>query len=491
MIRRSKTTIAAITYHLRGLVSCTRAPLLIALLFAAYRLLNQDLVPLIADEPIFLRSARAQIFNAHWVSASPLVGNQGLHYGPTILWFYGLLYKVFGSGPVPQFLIMTLLVTAANCSAAFAIGRYFAPRSQVPAALVALVASSPFHFLWSRMCWDQSVEILSGFSVAILCTKARLRPGRAAVVGILMGLAVSSHLMVTLLAIFIGIYFLLSSRRWWRLLNAAIYGATVLALNIPYIRFLAKGPKPSMPPGTPLTLENFTTCLLEPLRVATTQNISYFFDSEWSSFVKAVGTIGHLPDYTSQEWAVLSVLLVALVWIAVKGPRRQRRFAAFAVAFWIGYAVFLAQRNLGLHPHYQFPSWWVVLAGAAAVLATLAQRDRGLYRFGLLVVWGVAILQMGFIVQWMSYIRERGGTRGIHYGATLAQQISAVRSACHHKGDPIVIESHVTVFGDSILYLASALKECDGKVVTVSETGPGTRVRLEYESSDSARLVVR
>jgi len=465
-------------------------PLAVALLFSAYRLLNQDLVPFISDEPVFLRSAREQILNGHWVSASPLVGNQGLHYGPTILWFYGLLYKVFGSGPAPQFVTMTLLVTAANCCAAFAIGRYFMPRSQVPAAMVALVASSPFHFLWSRLCWDQSVEILSGFSVAVLCTKVRIRPRRAAVLGILMGFAVSSHLMVTLLATYIGLFLLLSSRRWGRLVNPAIYGICILAVNIPYLRFLANGPKPSMPPGTPPTLESLTTCLLEPLRITTTQDVSYFFDNDWSSFVKSAGILGHLPDYTSHQWAVLAVLLAALSWIALKGPRRQRRFAALAVTFWVGYAVFLAQRNLGRHPHYQFPSWWLVLAGAAAVLSMLAQRDRGLYRVGLGVVWGVAILQMGFVIEWMSYIRERGGTRGIHYGATLTEQIAAVRSACDRGRSRIAIDSRVTIFGESIEYLASSLEECKGKVVTVSGTGPGTVVQLEYVGQ-SARLAVR
>jgi hypothetical protein len=466
-------------------------PLTIALLMAGYRLLNQDLVPLIADEPIFLRSAREQIFNAHWLSASPLVGNQGLHYGPTILWFYGLLYKLFGSGPAPQFLIMTLLVTAANCCAAFAVGRCFMPRTQLPAALVALVASSPFHFLWSRMCWDQSVEILSGFSIAVLCTKARLRPRRAAVVGVLMGLAISSHLMVTLLAMFIGLYFLLSSRRWWRLINAATYASCILAINVPYLRFLARGPMPQMPAGARLTLESFMACLLEPLRVATTQGIDYFFDADWLSFVESAGVIGHLPEYSSKQWAVLVLLLVALIWTSMKGVRSQRRFARFTVAFWIGYAAFLAQRNLGVHPHYQFPSWWVTLVGVAAVLSRLALRDRGLYRFGLGMVWGLAILQMVFVVEWMSYIRQRGGTRGIHYGSTLAGQTTAVRSACSRKGDRINLQPHVTVFGDSIEYLASALKECDGKVVTVSSSDSGTAVRIEYESDRSARLVAR
>jgi hypothetical protein len=466
-------------------------PLLVGLLFAAYRFFNQDLVPFISDEPAFLRAANEQLLTGDWVSASPLIGNQGLHYGPTVLWFYGCLHKLLGPGPGGHILVMTILVTLSNVCAALAIGRFFVPKSQVAAALVAFVASSPYHFMWSRMAWDQSVEILSGLSVAILCTDAPLRARRAGAVGLLMGFAVSSHLMVTLLAALTGAYFLLASRGWRRLWNSVTYGCCILLVNIPYLRYLTKSPRPDMPSGGPVALEGILSELLEPLRVSTTQQIQYFFDSDWTSFSKEAGPIGLLPQYCDQQWAVVGALLVALVWAAAKGPRKHRSIAAFALVVWVGYAVFLAHRHLDPHPHYQFPTWWVILAAVAAALSRFVARDRSLYRIGIGVVWAVAFVQMLFVVQWMSYIRNHGGTRGIHYGATLSEQTQAVREACLRPGKRTIIDSEVTIFARSIEYLASAIPSCRDKEITVSNSAFGANVRLKYLQSDSAFLVVQ
>ena len=74
---------------------------LLALLMLGYRLVNLDLLPFINDEPRFLAAAHGQLGTGQWLSASPVMGTQGMYYGPSVFWFYGVVQLVLARAPAP------------------------------------------------------------------------------------------------------------------------------------------------------------------------------------------------------------------------------------------------------------------------------------------------------------------------------------------------------------------------------------------------------
>ncbi len=78
------------------------------------RPVDLDLASFILDEPQFLDVARAQLSTGQWRSASPLVETLGLHYGPTVFWFYGLVQSVFGDADRTNITAVCLMLTVAH-----------------------------------------------------------------------------------------------------------------------------------------------------------------------------------------------------------------------------------------------------------------------------------------------------------------------------------------------------------------------------------------
>ncbi len=193
-VRRLGDTLLALRSSPTALLKFLAA--LAALAMVAYRFANFDLVPFILDEPYFLTAAREQVLSGHWVSASPIQGTQGTTYGPTVLWFYGVVHQLFGSAPQTSILAMCALVTLSHVALAVALTRLFRGDALFLAALLALVAASPYQFFWSRLAWDQMVNVGASCTVALLCLPGP--PGwiRRVALGLVLGFAISSHLMV-------------------------------------------------------------------------------------------------------------------------------------------------------------------------------------------------------------------------------------------------------------------------------------------------------
>ena len=203
----------------------------------AYRYANLRWVSFINDEPAFLTAARAQLGDGHWVAVSPLVGKQGLHYGPAVLWFYGVVHKVFGSDPSTHIFAMLTCMVAAHVALAFGIGRRFG--ALAGAASLALIASSPYQFFWSRLAWDQCVDIGSALVAFMFCAFNRITPGVGAFLGLTIGLAVSSHLMVLPLAIIACAFVAFEAIAEFDSRPLVNLGAVALLVNVPYLLYMS------------------------------------------------------------------------------------------------------------------------------------------------------------------------------------------------------------------------------------------------------------
>lgn len=122
---------------------CSHGLLGLAVVALAYRLANLDLVPFILDEPQFLAAAGEQLLSGQWVSASPLVGTQGVTYGPSVLWFYGAVQALLGPAPERSVLAMCLLMTVSHLALALALARLLRGGALLEALGERLLADAP------------------------------------------------------------------------------------------------------------------------------------------------------------------------------------------------------------------------------------------------------------------------------------------------------------------------------------------------------------
>jgi len=461
-----------------------------ALGMLGYRFANRDLVAFINDEPRFLTAARAQVHTDRWVTASPLVGNAGVRYGPTVVWFYGLVQLTMGESAATSILAMGAMMAAAHLALAIGLARLFRGGPALFAVLLAWIASSPYQFFFSRLAWDQTVDVCAAWIVFICCWSGALGWPAALCLGAVMGLALGSHPMVVPLvaavAVVIVVEWATAGLRSVGKAALVAFGAAVVTL--PYLLHLLHNP-PHPTPRQALSLRVLGEYFLQPARVATTWGVGYFFDSAWPDFRGWLGgSVVQLLLARPLLALAVGVSAFGIGTTLLSADRPRRRVAWIALLVWLGAPFLYAVRTLDRHPHYQFATWWIVPLGVAGTLHWLARRSRRAAVMGAAIVVGLALLQFQFNVEWMRYIRQREGTRGIHYATPLGAQRRTVLALCAMPDADLQVENETLLFPDSLSYLALTEPACRDKRVLVC--GPGAcptaggarRVRLLYRS---------
>ncbi|HET9450141.1 MAG TPA: hypothetical protein VFO83_04640, partial [Aggregicoccus sp.] len=471
------------------------AALGLAVAALGYRLANLDLAPFILDEPQFLAAATEQLRTGRWLRASPLVGTQGVTYGPSVLWFYGAVHALLGPSPERSILAMCLLVTASHLALALALARLLRGGVLLAALLVGLLAASPYQFFWSRLAWDQLVNVCAAWALVLLATQAPLGAARSLALGLVLGVAVSSHLMVLPLVALVlaGLAWELRTEPRRLLRTLALLAAGLLAVNLPYLGYLAAHPPPALPPPRG-SLQLLGVHLLQPARVATLWGIDYFFDGDWGRFLAGSALARTLHAASLPLLAALLLASAAGLGVALRSSERgTRRVALLAVLTWLGYGAFYALRGLEPQPHYQFPTGWVLPFGLAAGVQALRGYRPRLGGLAVGALAALACVQLAFIGGWMHFIREGGGTRGVHYATPLALQQQALAAACSASSGPLLLQNETRLFAPSLQYAAWSLPACAGRQVGLC-AGRCPRGllyrRLRYASATGGALAV-
>jgi hypothetical protein len=478
-----------------------------ALALLAFRFAQIELAPFARDEPQFLSAAREQLRTGHWLSANPLYGNLGLRYGATAFWFYGAVQALLGDDPRVAIVAMGLVVTLAQLAFAFAVTRMLHEGAVLFAVLVAWIASSPYQFLWSRLAWDLTSNAGVFAAAALLCSSRELRPARAAVLGIVLGLALSTHPMVAPFAL--GVLVALAwemrgrGRDAARALGALAGG--IVAVNIPYLLFLLRAPIVGRSPRHPSSLAEVGALALQAPRLWTVWGLPYYFDEAWARFRLSLD--GGRAGFETLAVTALVVSLVAAaagIAVALGSPDgRLRRVGLAALVAWAGNVALLAFVGLERHPHYHFSSAWVPVFGMAVSLAWLRRARPGMALAAVALVAVVALAQFAVLVRWMEFIRATGGTRSPSYGTPIGLQVAAMRAACITDQPAIVIRNETGMFAFPFAYLATTEAACRGKRVVVcsepvrpySKPCPPPadgerRVRLRYAEGEGGALAV-
>jgi hypothetical protein len=231
--------------------------------------------------------------------------------------------------------------------------------------------------------------------------------------------------------------------------------------------------------------------------VASTWGLAYFFDHTWPHFLQWLGSTGRwLLEHAGWSVAVLVALSAAgmLLTLRAREPE-QRRMARLTLAVWLGYAAFYTLRGLSREPHYQFPSWWVVAVGVAGALHALHTRSPRWGTVATALVLGAAGVQFLVNVAWMGYVRQHGGTQGVHYSTPLGAQQEMIRRVCEETPGPVSLESHTVLFPHSLSYVAKTTPACRNVALHICGAWggcpPGTSLRrLRYAAPVGGALVL-
>jgi hypothetical protein len=281
-----------------------------------------------------------------------------------------------------------------------------------------------------------------------------------------------------------------------RIQRTVLTAIIALVINLPYLSYLASTNSSRPSARKEFSIELVRLFFPEALRVSSLAGIKYFFDDDWTIYRRFSPFFVEVADYTAAAlpWLAVAAFLGLLwaLWFHRLGA--QRTITIGAIVVWVGYSVFYSYLRLDPHPHYQFSIWWAMLVPLAGVLGWL-KRNKLLFTIGVVSIWGVALLQCSFIVNWMQFVQARGGTRGVHYDSPISQQRRAVREVCKYTRSTAFVTNRTFVIPVSLDYLASTEPSCSGKVLKfVSETRRRTlgeeRFVLQYAGPNTARLKV-
>jgi hypothetical protein len=451
--------------------------------------------PFVHDEPAFLLAAYRQLESGHWATHSPLVGSGSLRYGPTPLWFFGLLQLLLGRSATTAI----TAVAAITCACQLALITVLHARAARPsrwalAAVLLVTASAPYEFFWSRLAWDLSTNLAPFLALALLATDP-LGPAKGALLGVILGLAISAHPMVTPLvaAVVAVVTFSRIGSFTRKLATLTALALALLAVNIPWLHYIASAPDTTFAGQESVAFAFSAQRLLESFRPQSIWGLEYFFDNEWGAFSAA------------HSWAALPALhMVSLVGWTLTGcvglcellrhdalHPGVRRVAIVGVLCVIGYPVFFAKLQLPNHPHYQFPLVWLNVAGAAGLFYTRSVR---LWPLKLLAVT-LAGVNLAFLFAWGDFIATNTGTRGIHYGTPLTEQLAFVRAACARPSHTIRVLNHTSLFSKPLKQHFEAEPSCGAKVLALcpaDDCGPGhadvSTLRLHYREPTGGAL---
>ena len=443
------------------------------LLALGTRFVDRGLESYVLDEPQLQDTAARDASTGRWASISNLRGTRGLRYGPAPLWFYTAVHRIAGPRPEAGIVGAGLFLTGAACVLAWVLAR----RSEAPPLVLAtglwLAAASPFAFLWSRQGWDN--PLLAGFAslaVAVLARGEPLRAGGAALTGLLLGLALDTHLMAVPLAVAIALVLVTEAQGWRaRLVCVGALGTAAAVVLWPYLRALLAEPAVAAPAavlGLGARLGRAFTGLGAPFAQSAGLGLGYYFDAEWSGFAaqRAAGAALQAVGPVVAALVGVGAVLGLVIGLRASSPG-HRRVARLGLWTWVLHAAFLGLLALPPEPHYQQPVVWIPVAGWALLVATLwPRRPRaalGIVAIAVVIgLWGLGLQR-----SWMGWIRERGGTRGIHYGLPLGVQRQALAAACAAPTPGIALELQVTAFPDSLRSLARTEPACRGRRVEV------------------------
>lgn len=444
------------------------AAIALSLAFLALRFFEPGLAPFVFDEPFFQILIDWHMGN-HAFPASSIPGNAGIPYGPTALWFYGLIRQF-----TPRIEILVLCHAALSTCGVIMLASLLRRHFGRGAALLALLlmAASPLLYFYSRMLWDNSITIpLTAALLSLTLSLVRRRSAALCVGwGLVAALLFNLHLMNTAIIGACALYLLVAGRgRGGTLKFVMLSAMPFLAVSSAYLsRIIAALGNLKSVNGAGGTGSAFhLNRLAAPL---STQVMSYFYQPVLAEV---------LPHPLDPGLWLLVACFAVLVLRRSFPPALQLISAAMAATLALHF-------TMGVdisHPHYFNPVW---ASGFVAVAA--AWHAAGAVRWQRALLGCLAALTLasqGYTtISALHAVKRDLGTREMHYGTAVSEQRRFMEEACRSagkgrdsQGPNIDLSGLGSVFPYSMQYHAAHAVQCRGQTVTFN---PGSGLRASF-----------
>ena len=455
-----------------------KALFLCALALLALRFYEPGLAPFLFDEPFFQALIDWHMENRAIPTAS-IPGNAGIPYGPTALWFYGILR-----------LATDRIEVLALCHAALSTGgvlvlwallrRHFGHGAALWGLM--LMAASPLLYFYSRLLWDNSITIpLTAVLLSLTLSLVRRRHW-----ALCLGWGFTAALLFNL-----------------HLMNCAAIGACALFLLVAgrsergTVKFLALSAMVFFTVSAPY-LQRIVAALPQLKSVAGAGGLGAVFHVNRLAAPLSVQIMDYF--YPTMTAEVLPFGFDPGLWLVAAGFAVLALRRSFPPALQLSTLVLAATLLLHkvmkvdiTHPHYFNPAWaFSVVAVGAAWHAAAAVR----WQRGLLAALAVATLASQNYVT-ISALRVVGrdlGTRDMRYGTAAREQRRFVEAACaandSRAGKPLNLDLSATpsVFPYALEYHFNHANACKGQQISF-ERGRGLRVQYAGATATSAGLM--
>jgi hypothetical protein len=395
----------------------------------------------VVDEPSLLALAQywnhlpSQILGVDFsfsLARVSLMGSHGLYYGPAAVWMYQI-FEAFTMDPIALTAMHAVLFGAMTGIALLWLSRSL----KVTPVLAVVTILSPWLWFYFRQLWDNSFCIpLSAVAFAgyadFLVTRRRWTLWLGVLAGALMPLV---HFMALALVMPLAIHFVLFQTRWVRKFGLGVV-LVFVAVNVvgwTYWSYLLDHHETA---GGPAFMPDSASLgWVFPLsggQLLSGAGLSKILGEEW------LYTLAMPLPFVVTAALTISVFVYAAVWVGMllavgrcwrvirDGAQASAtdQMALVALMVFIGQAILDGVGHVYGQPHY-FNATWIAYAVFAWMAIDAMQRrfPKSILVRAALPVYGASL---AILIAAAGYkIARDGGTRSLHYGTVLSEQVAA------------------------------------------------------------------
>lgn len=476
------------------------------------RLLFPGDVPFIADEPLLIQGALEALESGELASTG-LQGTRGAAYGAAPTWFYQAMLLLTSDLRIVV-AVKVAVVTLLTACGLLLLARCD-PRLSMPMGAFAFL--SPYLWFYARDLWDNSFAV--PFTVMLTATYVAFHAsGRTrwlVASALLAVLCVMTHLMTVPLVGAVLLHLAVSQRRRialdrrFALALVGVVGASVAAL-VPYLRTVTRGPATDLlwtpsPRALLFALDGF--------RIFTLRGFDYVV-GDWAAGGLAPALVAvSCVTYGAGAWGLVllnRMLREGGLWGEGAGGGGEAEIdpgaggdaasaLAGVVALTLCFFVIVANgKRLVEHPHYYSGVWIAFFALWWWGMSDLARR-----------LWARRVLAFqstvmaAFLVGLVLWLHVNSGTRSLHYGPTLTNQM-AVAAELHRLGvedAPPSSAHHPRLFPQALRVLrrlhvrgvaeSPATAMSAGEAVSARGAASGYEIVYAHPEGTSGEIVLR
>ena len=435
--------------------------------------------PWINDEPILIYTAftynQQGIFPGHGI-----YGSIGIPYGPLPIWFYKCL--LFFSKDLIFIVFLKALLTL---SVVFLSLYFIAKKLNLSTYPLLLPLASPYLYLYSRTLWDICflipISILLMLCLVKLIDTHRLSWFSACLFS--MVCLIHIHLISMLIVIPFFIFLILFEWKWLlkHLKNLSLLIIVFLCSLIPYAKLVLTKSAVSMESSMTDTWYNW----LAPVKIFSFWGFDNYFAPEMLTKDYVLpGDLYILLKYLTGlafVFFVIGFIIITLnLWTKIRKKMAlttEENFSAFCLITIVFSILFFIASRISFHPQYSnivcFAYFFIIYSCLKLYWQNKIVRC---------AFWAYFLSMLFLLISFSFYIHMAGGNRGIHYGATLKNQIAIVNqiNSFHSKSPIYAYVDNLKMFPHEF----HALQALYGKSDELRQNNPLKKIKVVYKNND-------